>query len=106
MTKRIQPFEVERDEDGYWVHPAFPSFEDELLASEWRDFLRKHGLEAEFVGMEGDAPDEVTDRYFELGDPDCSAWTPTSPTGEGWFLFGIWDTEDGPTSCWVRNVDH
>jgi len=24
---------------------------------------------------------------------------------EGWFILGIWDTEDGPTCCWARHKE-
>jgi len=102
--KRINPADVTRDQYGFWLHPGFPTLEEEQLGQEWRDFLQKNGLESDFVDMAGDATDEVSDKYFNKGDPDCSAWTPTSPIGEGWFIFGIWATDDGPTSCWVRNV--
>lgn len=101
--KRISPAEVTRDEDGYWLHPDFPHFEEEITTSEWQNYLDQNKLQSKFVDMEGDAPDEVADGYFETGNPDCSAWAPTMPDGDDWFLFGIWDTEDGPTSCWVRH---
>lgn len=102
--KRISPAEVTRDEYGYWLHPDFPHFEEVIITSEWQDYLDQNKLQSKFVDMDGDAPEYVTDGYFATGNPEyCSAWEPTPPDGEGYFLFGIWDTDDGPTSCWVRH---
>jgi len=105
QSHAILPAEVNRDEDGYWIHPDFPHFEDEISNSEWQEYLEQNQLQSEYVDLFGDAPEDISDRYCESGDADCSDWEPTKPAGDGWFLFGIWDTEDGPTSCWVRHTE-
>ena len=35
----------------------------------------------------------------------CLAGEPKAPEGEGWFLLGLWDTEDGPFAWYVRPKD-
>jgi hypothetical protein len=50
--------------------------------------------------MDGDAPEEVHDSYFEKGEPSCAGWEPTKPDSKA-FLLSIHDTEDGPVSWWA-----
>ncbi|WP_312910987.1 hypothetical protein [Stutzerimonas nitrititolerans] len=95
----IEAVKVERDEYGHWTHPAWPSNDDEYIQNSWFD---DQGLELKVVDFEGDAAQELVDAYFESGEPDCSKWEPTVPDGEGWFVFSIHDTEDGPICVWVR----
>ena len=32
-------------------------------------------------------------------------WEPTVPEGDGWFLFALYDTEDGPHACFTRPLN-
>nr|WP_298118252.1 hypothetical protein [uncultured Pseudomonas sp.] len=96
----IQPVEVKRDEYGHWTHPAWPESDDEMIPRSWFTF---HGLEIGIVEFENDAPEELTEAYFESGEPDCTKWEPSKPVGDGWFVFSIHDTDDGPICVWVRH---
>ena len=97
----VGPVPVERDENGYWYHPEIPW--DEIPDdTDARPFLKKWGYRSCFVSLEWDAPEELVNRYFEAGDPDCSEWNPTAPEGDGWFLAAIYDTEDGPSAMFLR----
>lgn len=91
---------VMRDELGHWTHPAWPSWNDESgIPKSW---FTDNGLELYIVEFESDASPEMQAAYFEQGNPSCSAWQPSQPTGNGWFVFSIHDTEDGPVCVWVR----
>ena len=98
-TDLIQPLPVERDIHGYWTHPAWPSTEDELIPFTWFDSC---GLEVRELAFEYDASEEVQASWLAEGIADCAAWNPTTPPGEGWFIFSIHDTDDGPICVWVR----
>lgn len=103
LAKPILPIlDIQRDECGYWDHPDIPWH---LLPedADSRPWLLELGFESHFDGLclEDSA---VSDAYFESDDPDCSAWNPQPPDGEGWFLASIYDTEDGPYACWIKPV--
>lgn len=93
--------QVERDQDGHWMHPGLPwnEIEDDADCTPW---IEKWGFDWKLVGLEGDAPPEMVERYFESNESDCSYWTPTPPEGDGWFLAAIYDTEDGPYAMFLR----
>ena len=96
----IRPMTIVRDDLGHWTHPAWPQDgEENAILKTW---FADQGLEVFIVDFEGDASLELTDAYFEQGNPDCSAWQPSTPPGEGWFVFSLHDTEDGPVCIWVR----
>lgn len=103
MVVELVPVHVDRDENGMWLHPALIGM-DEMT---WKDFtalMASKGVRCEWVSMESDAPEELTERYFEMGDPDMSEWEPSPPAGDGWFILGIFDTEDGPGCLWGRSL--
>src|SRR5690625_3707915 len=89
----IKEFSEIRDENGFWTHPAWPVADEELIPNAW---FAERGLEISIVEMDGDAPEEVAADYFERGESSCAEWEPTRPSGRGWFIFSIHDTEDGP----------
>ena len=99
----IAPAEVKRDESGFWIHPDFPDF-GETLGSQYTEWLDKQGLEAKFVSMEDDLPEHMIERWDADGDyiDLVAEWNPTTPAGAGWFLLGIWDTEDGAVALFAR----
>ena len=102
LTTAPLPMPVTRDELGHWTHPAWPQDGDEnAIPKAW---FANNGLEPFIVEFESDAPEAQSEAYFEQGNPDCSAWQPSTPPGEGWFVFSIHDTEDGPVCVWVRPV--
>ncbi len=90
----------ERDDNGFWTHPAWPLTDDEEgIPNLW---FEERGLQLKVVEFEYDAEEEIQEKYYETGAPDCSAWTPTIPEGEGWFVFSVHDTESGPVCVFVR----
>jgi len=91
---------VERDQHGQWTHPVWPDDgEERQLPYSW---FAEHGLELGLVEMENDGPEDLIAAWFGEGEIDCTPWTPTKPAGDGWFVFSIHDTEDGPVCIWVR----
>jgi hypothetical protein len=96
----IQPIAVERDEYGFWTHPAWPSTDDELIPYSWFD---GRSLEIKQVEFEYDASETLQAAWYHDGTADCTGWNPTQPAGDSWFIFSIHDTEDGPICVWVRH---
>lgn len=86
---------------GHVYHPALPDTDEDVNLVM---LLAAFGIATSLVSMESDAP-ETAEAYFEAGDPDCSAWNPTPPQGEGWKLIALYDTEDGPYAMFAR-PDH
>jgi len=39
----IQPVAIERDEHGFWTHPAWPSTDEKLIPYAWFFIVNKHG---------------------------------------------------------------
>ncbi|QJI28924.1 hypothetical protein HKK55_09415 [Pseudomonas sp. ADAK18] len=83
----------------FW-HADLPPF-DEGDGDKCKQWLAKQGLTVKMVGIEN-ADDEISERYFKSGDPDCSYWEPNRPDGEDWFCLSIHDTDDGPVCWWAR----
>lgn len=102
----IQPVEVVRDADGGWSHPQLPDFgeAEHIPVEEWQAWLNDQQLECVCVEFEYDAPEELTDAWADDGCAPMAKWEPTKPEGDGWFMLGIWDTEDGPVCYWLRRI--
>lgn len=97
----IQALPVERDNMGFWTHPAWPQDgEENAVPKSW---FTEQGLEIYLVDMEADGPEDLMEKWVDEGLCDCTAWTPSTPAGDGWFVFSIHDTEDGPLCVWVRH---
>lgn len=97
--KLLTPRVVERTSDGWLYHPDYPTCDEGTRADK---LLEAFGIEPAFVAMESDYPD-FADRWHEEGLSDCSEWSPTPPTGDGWVLLEIYDTEDGPYAMFGRD---
>lgn len=107
MNKLITAVEPQRDQHGYWTHPDYfvPANGMEYGApGEFEEWLEANGLIGHLQWMESDASADQIDAY-ESGDGDISQWKPTPPTGDGWFIGSIHDTEDGPVCYWLRQAD-
>ncbi|MEB0226308.1 hypothetical protein [Pseudomonas sp. 10S4] len=101
-TVLIQRLPVQRDDCGLWTHPAWPDDgEESAILKSW---FAEHCLEFSLIELESDGPEEMVTEYFEQGLVNCTAWEPTMPPGNGWFIFSIHDTDDGPICVWVRRV--
>jgi hypothetical protein len=106
----FSPEPVERDKYGFWYHSALKNSEEEDLT----EIDGAEDMEFSLVSFEDDAPEELRELYAQAlnvthtieGVPSweqaVKAWQPTTPEGAGWFLFGIYDTEDGPYACFTR----
>ncbi|MEE5149051.1 hypothetical protein V2J91_23435 [Pseudomonas alliivorans] len=95
----IGPVEVTRDEDGYWYHPGIPDFdEDHAAYKTWLD-----GQQLKVVGWHMDS-DLESHPYWEEDAANCLGLEPEAPPEPGWFLLGIFDTEDGPYVQWAKRL--
>jgi len=94
----LAPRPIVRDEDGHLTHPALPICDERVRYDE---LLAVFGIEAHYVGMESD-DSKAYERYSGADGPDCSYWTPAPPSGDGWLLLAIYDTEDGPYALFGR----
>ena len=99
--KLLAPREIVRDEDGWLTHPDFPICDEDVHAGKLLEAIR---IESAFVSMEDDVSAEAYEEYHESESPYCSSWTPTPPTGNGWVLIEIYDTEDGPYALFGRDA--
>lgn len=96
----IQPAPVVRDENGMFWHPDLPEL-DEGDSDKYKQWIADQGLSVKMVSIES-ADDEISERYFNSDEPDCTYWEPDRPEGEGWFCLSISDTDDGPVCWWAR----
>ncbi|UZF26643.1 hypothetical protein [Ralstonia pseudosolanacearum] len=95
----LAPRKILRDEEGWLTHPAMPAVDEDVP---YDRLLAAFGIETFVRDMETDADEATAKRYFDDGHPDCSAWTPTPPEGEGWRLLEIFDSEIGPYALFAR----
>lgn len=69
-------------------------------------FVKDKNLEFKFVylscDVEEDHPAYIS--YFDNGGCDVSSWNPSKPDGEGWFIGGIYETEEDPVCAWFREI--
>ncbi len=101
--KLIDPVAVERDADGWWSHPGIPDFDEDMDA--WRTWRDAQGLEFTHVSLENeDETHPAYVAYYENEEASVANWHPQAPDGEGWFVFSIHDTEDGPFWYWARRI--
>ncbi|WP_225182586.1 hypothetical protein [Pectobacterium aroidearum] len=107
--KKITALPVERDEYSHWTHPDYAALfgdRESIPRDEFKSLMDANGIISHVVELEYDATVEVADSYFEDGNPNISAWNPTPPEGDGWFIGSIHDTEDGPVAIWLRDKDN
>lgn len=101
----IGPAPVERDEVGYWTHPAAalqPDWDESTSPAEITDWFMSHALEQKIVTLE-DQNDALYERCLENFEA-LNEWEPMPPDGDGWFLFSIFDGEDGVYAEFVRPI--
>ncbi|MFV8629835.1 hypothetical protein ACNRDB_10140 [Ralstonia pseudosolanacearum] len=95
----LAPRKILRDAEGWLTHPAMPAVDEDVP---YDRLLAAFGIETFVRDMETDADEATAKRYFDDGHPDCSAWMPTPPEGEGWRLLEIFDSEIGPYALFAR----
>ncbi len=97
----LGPHPAQRDAEGYLTHPAMPITDEGIFIG---SLLMVLGLETRFICMENDCDlDHPAVASYEKGE-GCAAWTPTPPTGDGWVLVEIYDTEDGVYALFCRGA--
>ena len=97
--KILAPRPIIRDSDGFLNHPDIPILDEGISM---RKFLAVFGIQVHVVCMEDDVPMEVSDKYFQADGANFSEWNPTAPSGDGWMLLEIYDTEAGPCAMFGR----
>lgn len=107
LPSLYHPSLIHRDSEGVFWHPDLPAHEDP--DDEEKDIgplIREQGFEhVSVMGEEADGfSDDVMGDGGEAYWAAMRAWQPTPPSGEGWLLASIMDTEDGPAALWVRKV--
>lgn len=103
----IGPVPVERDLDGKWSHPAYamaPDWDEGTPSAEIQEWFASHNLETSTVDLESQNEDLFEKYMDEPADADLNDWEPTPPHGDGWFLFCIFDTEDGVYAEFARQL--
>lgn len=96
----IVPLPVERDQYGYWTHPAYDEFcngREHIPSDEFNAWMDANGLAWTVDYRDEEDIDPAVDGY------DISKWQPEAPAGKGWFVGSIHDTEDGAVCIWLRN---
>lgn len=104
----VRAVTVERDSDGFWSHPAMalqPDWDESTSGAEMQAWFKSHSLETEIVNLE-DQDGDLLDRWLEDTDSTVSLteWDPVPPAGDGWFLFSIFDGEDGVYAQFARQI--
>lgn len=107
--KQIQPLTPVRTKEGYgyWTHPNFfvPANGNEYgVPGEFEAWAKAQAVEVYTLSLDADPAADDIQAAYEAGEADVSAWNPTPPIGEGWFLASVHDTEDGPYSVWLRRT--
>ncbi|WP_277973345.1 hypothetical protein [Pantoea agglomerans] len=105
MEKKIEALDVQRDQYGYWSHPDYLAFCDgrefdpSVEFDQWMaQMFQSKGLEWKVDYRDEEEIDPNVDGY------DLSTWNPEAPTGDGWFIVSIHNTEDGAVCIWLRAV--
>ena len=105
---KLQPLPVERDAYGHWVHPVYQeewykTFEDDSPSEAQVDeFLLSLGVVVKTLHLEDDDKSKEFNKRYEDGEGDLTDWNPEIP--EGYYLVGIWDTEDTPVAVFAKEI--
>lgn len=90
-----------RDANGYGVLPAFKEFH--IPEEGFAPGAVVNGNEVVVVQLIHDKPNHAIAAEWVGGDNNVSAWTPTVPDGDGWFLAAVFEHDDeGPFAVWAR----
>lgn len=105
---QLKPVEVVRDNYGYWTHPEFTKYWNEVIGegaeyctTEQHEAL-KRDLNIETFRTSLELEDyEAWEKYVESS--DASDWQPEEPIIDGeWFLVSIFCNEDGAFATWGK----
>ncbi|WP_305817526.1 hypothetical protein [Photobacterium leiognathi] len=100
----IQPCYVDRDEDGYWIHPELPNWDESTTSEVINAWFKANNCDYAIVYFESDAPEALSDKYYEQGEPGVGDWEPTLPHANA-FLLSIHDAEDSPIALFAIPKD-
>ena len=76
-TVLIQPVTVERDKDGWWVHPDMPDFDENYAAL--KTWIAEQHLEIQQWHKEADI---YGHHPYGDGECHCLGWNPVAPAPE------------------------
>lgn len=91
---------ITRGKDGHWAHPGVPW--EQLDEYPTAPFFAAWGYEIRLDLMRNTYDEEHPIMAAYLEGESYLAWEPVAPTGRGWFLVSIHDTEDGPVAWYAR----
>ncbi|KFX10493.1 MULTISPECIES: hypothetical protein [Pectobacterium] len=104
--ERILPILPVRDKDGCWRHPdrlTTPFDEIGGTDEQYAEWYGARGMETKFTYM-NDAFCECC-TSGDIAEFPALHWNPEPPSGSGWILTMIFDTEDGVCAEWIRYID-
>ncbi|MCP1289858.1 hypothetical protein NK214_06595 [Chromobacterium sp. S0633] len=102
--KLIQPVKPRRDELGHWIHPGIPNFNEDTGA--YTAWLKEQRLTLHHACLEEENDDHpAVRRYQDTGSSDVSDWHPAPPAGDGWFLLGIYDTDNDMVATFAKRAE-
>tara|TARA_Y100000310_G_scaffold270316_1_gene284081 strand:- start:67 stop:429 length:363 start_codon:yes stop_codon:yes gene_type:complete len=93
----VGPVAVNRDENGMWVHPSLPVWNEGKAEKEVHLWLAENNLDYHLCYFQDDVSEERAEKWFVDGNLDCSDWHPECKE-EGAFLLSIHDSNDGPVA--------
>lgn len=103
IMTRLGPENIERNAEGFWLHPALPGIVPgpEFFEARKIETATVYLREEEHYPVPGAAYMRV---FGEEANPVPGFWYPRMPEGDGWFLLAIIPTNQGPAAVWGRNV--
>lgn len=99
----LQAAPVTPDANGYWRHPGIPDL-GPLNSDAYYKYSERQRLVFDFVMFTKDAPADLISRYATAEESPLREWQPTKPEGEGWFVWAISPSEQGPVCFWCRRT--
>lgn len=95
--------DANRDPKGWGCGEELAKVETDI---DFVRFVKDKNLEFKFVYLTCDVDEEhpAYVSYFDDGSCDISSWNPTKPEGDGWFIGGIYETEEEPVCVWFREI--
>jgi hypothetical protein len=92
---------LERDENGYGTLPAFKEFA--VPVEGFAPGAVVNGNEIAVLQLVHDKQNHAVAADWVGGDNNITAWNPTAPEGDGWYIAGIYsDENEGPFAVFAR----
>jgi hypothetical protein len=92
------------DKNGYGCLPAFKDFH--VPAEGFGPGAVVNGNEIAVVQLTLDEPNHALAAEWVGGDNNISAWNPTQPEGDGWYLAMVCESDEGPFAVFARPGQH